>query len=124
MCYDVYSLNILNLEILIILKYFLTILLLVTNTVFIYQYKLKNAFRTKLDKETEMLKVKWLANLFLSFGSPMFVFMFNQTPNYSILRFNKSPLVIVLIGVAIIIYFINSTFLARNKIDINSINMR
>jgi len=105
-------------------KYFLCISLLIINTVFVFQYKIKLAFKTKLDNQTEMINIKWLSNLFISFASPMLVFFFNQTPNYSILRFNKDLVLILLVGITTGIYIISSIHYTKTKPDLNSINMK
>jgi len=105
-------------------KYFVCVSLLIINTIFVLQYKINLSFKTKLDNQTEMINIKWLANLFLSFASPMLVFFFNKTENYSILRFNKEILLIILIGISISIYFMSSIHFMKTKPDINQVNMK
>ena len=56
-------------------------------------------------KEFDLLKVKWLAALIIAFVAPVIVFVFNQTSEYHILRFNGDPLTIALLLVGTSIHF-------------------
>ena len=72
-----------------IVRFYLTLLLLVVNTLYVYTYMVKRTLvEAYVDRPTELLKVKWLANLMIAFYVPLLVFVANTTPNYRILRFN------------------------------------
>jgi hypothetical protein len=63
-----------------------------------------------VDRPTELLKVKWLANLMIAFYVPLLVFVANTTPNYRILRFNQDITTILLVALGILLHFYQSTF--------------
>ena len=107
-----------------ILRYFGMLLLLLTNTVFIYQYKIKTLVQDHIDKKTELLKVKWLSFLFIGFSSPLIVFFFNQTPNYNILRFHYSLLVCSCLVIVSFTIFMYHTFIVPSKVDLNACVMK
>ena len=94
-----------------IVRYYLTLLLLVVNTLYVYTYMVKRTLvEAYVDRATELLKVKWLANLMLAFYVPLLVFVANTTPNYRILRFNQDLSTIILVAVGILLHFYLSTF--------------
>lgn len=93
------------------------ILLLLVNVVLVYQYYIKSTVSDYITKESELLKVKWLACLFCSFVSPMFVFFFNTQPNYVILRFHYSWVVVLMIVIATISMLTMSLITRSNKVD-------
>lgn len=92
-------------------------LLLIVNIVLVYQYYIKSTVSDFITKESELLKVKWLASLFCSFLSPMFVFFFNTQPNYVILRFHYSWIVILMIIMATSSILAMNLVTRSNKVD-------
>ena len=78
------------------LLYLSLLSLLLFNVTYVYLYN----FRSISIPQSDTLKVKWLAHLFLAFFSPLLVFISNEQPNYKILRFNSDPHTIILLVVA------------------------
>jgi hypothetical protein len=74
---DAYLVDLARLDSWTIAKYLGMIGILILNTVYLLQYKIKGKIEDHLNKGTETLKIKWLSFLFMSFLSPMFVFFFN-----------------------------------------------
>ncbi len=83
----------------------------------IYQYIIKPIASDYITKETELIKVKWLAFLFCSFVTPMFVFAFNVQPNYVILRFHYSIIVIIMIVMATVSILAMNLITRSKKVD-------
>jgi len=104
--------------------YFGLIALLIINTIGIYQYKIKSTVEDYITKDTEMLKVKWLSFLFISFITPMVVFFFNTQPNYVILRFHYSLIVIVMLVLALVGILVTHIIIRPTKADLNSTVMK
>jgi len=102
-----------------IVRYYLTLLLLVVNTLYVYAYMVKRTLvEAYVDRTTELLKVKWLAQLMLAFYVPLLVFVANTTPNYRILRFNQDITTILLVALGILLHFYQSTFSPHQQIQI------
>lgn len=102
-----------------IVRYYLTLLLLVVNTLYVYAYMVKRTLvEAYVDRTTELLKVKWLAQLMLAFYVPLLVFVANTTPNYRILRFNQDITTILLVVLVILIHFYQSSFSPHQQIQI------
>ena len=47
------------------------------NTVFLYQYKVRTIVQKDIDRDGEVLRVKWVAHMIMAFLAPFFVFMLN-----------------------------------------------
>lgn len=90
-------------------KYFLCIIAQVVNCMYVYNIKLKGMVEAYIDREREMLKVKWIASMTVAFYTPVLVFLMNETQEYKILRFNHDPVAIVLliVGTGVMIYWNN-----------------
>ena len=102
-----------------IVRYYLTLLLLVVNTLYVYTYMVKRTLvESYVDRANELLKVKWLAQLMLAFYVPLLVFVANTTPNYRILRFNQDITTILLVALGILLHFYQSTFSPHQQIQI------
>ena len=102
-----------------IVRYYLTLLLLVVNTLYVYTYMVKRTLvESYVDRANELLKVKWLAQLMLAFYVPLLVFVANTTPNYRILRFNQDITTILLVALGILLHFYQSTFSPHQLIQI------
>lgn len=99
------------------------IIIVILNSMYVYQYKVKRLINTYVNRETEMLKVRWVTHMFLAFYTPIFVFVCNRTPNYNILRFNYDLILIILLGVALTVHFSYSVLRFPSKIDINKTNL-
>ena len=111
LAFDIVYLDLHSRETSTILRYYFTLLLLVVNTLYVYAYKVKRTLvEAYVDRTTELLKVKWLANLMLAFYVPLLVFVANTTPNYRILRFNQDMSTILLVALGILLHFYLSTF--------------
>ena len=89
-----------------IVRYYLTLILLVVNTLYVYVYMVKRTLvEAYVDRATDLLKVKWLANMMLAFYVPLLVFVANTTPSYRILRFNRDLTTILLVALGILLHF-------------------
>lgn len=102
------------------LAYIMTILLTAANILYIYLYKLKHTHipACNIAAPDELLKVKWLAHLLLAFFVPIAVFIFNRTPEYRIMRFNKDFLTIVIGAVGVGMHYWMSNFAKVSTIDV------
>ena len=111
LAFDILFLDLHSRDLSTIVRYYLTLLLLIVNTLYVYAYMIKRALvEAYVDRATELLKVKWLANLMLAFYVPLLVFVANSTPNYRILRFNQDIATILLVVLGILLHFYLSTF--------------
>jgi hypothetical protein len=64
----------------------------------------------------------------LAFYVPLFVFLFNTTSSYKILRFNRDLLTWILISLGALSYFylsvLDTKFEITHKIDVNTSNLK
>ena len=64
-----------------------------------------------------MIRVKWIAYLILAFLVPMFIFVFNKTPNYSLLRFHHQDSLMAAVTIAILMHFGMTVLYKPEKVD-------
>ena len=75
-------------------------------------------------KESDLLKIKWLSSMILAFGTPVFVFLCNSTPEYHILRFNSDPLTISLLLVSTTLYYYLFVYQGKDAVEVNGDTMK
>ena len=118
--FDYYTLRVYQHGFLSQMKYLSALLIQIFTTVYIYQYKIRCSVKENISKSSELLKVKWLSHLYLCFVTPTLTFVFNQTPNYVILRFQKNPLIILLVALAVSINLAVHVVFYPSQTDFNS----
>lgn len=93
------------------------IVLQIVNVVFIYQYKMKISIDRNIDAKNELLRVKWVGFMILSFMTPFFVFILNTQANYHLLRFQNNATCIILIVLVCMAYLYANIWNHPEKID-------
>ena len=107
-----------------VVLYFFSLGLVILNTVFLYQYKIKSILHADIDREEEVLKVKWVSHMILAFLTPFFIFVLNQENNYNLLRFNSKLDVISLVTFSCILFLVHQIMLKPTFIDFTTHVMR